>query len=478
MKLFKKFFFTTAVIILISLTVMISIVSFAISNYFSNEKFELLKDNCEAVSKIAVADMNSSNYERNLYNIINIQNEISDIDIFICNNIGEITVCGCSNFQTEMSCMHTDNTVPENVLSAVEQDEYFKLGNLGGVYPSEQYIAASRISDTDNSLRGYVFATTSTGSLRELMSRIFNIYMLSAIFPLVMMFIAVFAISYNQTKPLKLMSEAAKSMAEGDFSKRVPVLSDDEIGELSVSFNNMTDSLAQLEGMRRSFIGNVSHELRTPMTTIAGFIDGIIDGTIPKDKQNEYLKIISEEVKRLSRIVESMLNISRLESGALTLKKTKFDLSGAIINVVLSREPTIEKYNFDICGLDSLQKTEIYADFDLIYQVLYNLVDNAVKFTDENGTINFAIYKNKNSVEFIIKNTGEGIEKEQLNLIFDRFYKIDKSRSTNKNSSGLGLFIVKTIVELHGGKITAESVPNEYTLFRVVLPMENPERMD
>lgn len=478
MKLFKKFFFTTAVIILVSLTVMISIVTFAITNYFSNEKFDLLTQNCSSISKIAIADMTSANFKRNLYNIITIQNEISDIDIFVCNNKGQIVVCGCRNFQTEMNCMHTKNTVSTEILAQIHNDDYYKMGNLGGIYSTEHYTVATRISGHDNSVYGYVFASASTESLRTLLKSLFKIYLFSAIIPIILMFFSVFTISYNQTKPLKFMSEAAKSMAEGDFSKRVPVLNDDEIGELSVAFNNMTDSLAQMEGMRRSFIGNVSHELRTPMTTIAGFIDGIIDGTIPKDKHNEYLKTVSGEVKRLSRIVESMLNISRLESGALTLNKTKFDLSSALINVVLSRETTIEKYNLQIDGLDTLQKAEICADYDLIYQVLYNLVDNAVKFTNENGRINFAIYNTNNQIELAVKNTGEGIEKEQLSLIFDRFYKVDKSRSNNKNSSGLGLFIVKTIVKLHGGKIIAESVPGEFTIFRVILPKTNIEGTD
>lgn len=478
MKLFKKFFFTTALIILVSLTVMISIVSFAVSNYLSNEKFELLSKNCDSVSSLVKMDMNSVNFKRNLYNIISIQNDISDIDVFVCNNKGEIVVCGCSNFQTEMSCMHSRNRVSHEILAKIQNDNYYVTGNLGGIYSSEQYTVANRISNNDGAVFGYVFASASTESMRALLRSLFKIYLFSAIIPLILMFFAVFTFSYNQTKPLKFMSEAAKNMANGDFSKRVPVFSDDEIGELSISFNNMADSLSKLEGMRRSFIGNVSHELRTPMTTIAGFIDGIIDGTIPKDKQNYYLKIISEEVKRLSRVVETMLNISRLESGSVTLNKTKFDLSNTLINVVVSRESSIEEYNLQIEGLDTLKKAEIYADFDLIYQVIYNLVDNAVKFTNEGGKINFAVYNNKTEVELAIKNTGEGIPTEKLNLIFDRFYKTDKSRSNDKNSAGLGLFIVKTIVNLHSGKIFVESEPGEYTTFRVVLPLEDSERKD
>lgn len=478
MKLFKKFFFTTALIILVSLTVMISIVSFAVSNYFSREKFELLSESCKSVSNIAVADMNSMNFRRNLYNIITIQNKISDIDVFICNNKGQILVCGCANFQTEMGCLHTKNVVSADILAEIGENDSYTTGTLNGVYKTEQYTVATAIKNTDGLIYGYVFASTSTESMRALLLSLFKIYLFSAIIPLIIMFFSVFTFSYNQTKPLKIMSEAAKNMSKGDFSKRVPVFNDDEIGELSISFNNMADSLSRMEEMRRNFIGNVSHELRTPMTTIAGFIDGIIDGTITEDRRKYYLEIVSEEVKRLSRIVETMLNISRLESGIQTLNKTKFDLSNALVNVVIGRESSIEEYNLKIEGLDLLEKTEIYADFDLIYQVIYNLVDNAVKFTNENGKISFAIYNNKTNVELAIKNTGDGIPKEQLGLVFDRFYKSDKSRSNNKNSSGLGLFIVKTIVNLHSGKILVESKPGEYTIFRVILPTVLDERMD
>ena len=470
MKLFKKFFFTTSIIILVSLTILTSILSFAISNYFTAEKFRLLEDSCEAVSYFVSADMNSVNFKRNLYNIISTQNQISDIDVFVADNKGLIVLCGCSNFHTEMPCKHSGVSISHDVLSTAAKSKYLNISNLNGLYSNDQYICGTNIISPDGRMTGYIFATASTNSLRSLMKRIFNIYIISAIIPLIMMLIAVLTISFNQTKPLKLMSEAAKSMANGDFSKRIPVMNDDEIGELSVSFNNMTEALSKAEAIRRSFIGNVSHELRTPMTTIAGFIDGIIDGTIPQEKHKYYLDIISEEVKRLSRVVESMLNISRLESGTLTLNKTKFDLTDTVINIVLSRESEIDKYNITVCGLDTLPKCEIFADFDLIYQVMYNLIDNAIKFTNEGGKVSFAIYKNLDNVEFAVKNTGEGIDKEQQKFIFDRFYKIDKSRSNNKNSSGLGLFIVKTIVELHSGSISVESVPDEYTLFRVILP--------
>ena len=472
-RLFKKFFFTTAIIIMVCLTVTLTILSFVVSNYFSKEKYELLTNNCRSVADIALFDFNSSNFKRNLYNIIRVQNEVSGVDTFITDTQGKIIACGCDDFFSSDGCNHSNVIISNEILKKVQSDNFSESGTLGGIYGEVYYTVAMPIKSADNNISGYVFSSTSAQSLRNILSAISRMYILSSVIPLALMFVAVYTMTYNFTKPLKLMSEAAKSMAKGDFSKRIPIYSDDEIGELSVSFNNMTNSLERLEKMRRSFVANVSHELRTPMTTIAGFIDGIIDGTISEEKSEYYLNIVSSEVKRLSRIVESMLNLSKLEAGEINLKPTLFSISDTLVNVVISREQQIAAKNITINGLDELEQISIYADFDLIYQVIYNLVDNAVKFTNESGTISFALSQKNGMAQFEIKNTGSGIPKENLDNIFERFYKIDKSRSANKNSTGLGLYIVKTIIKIHHGKIVAESVENEYTLFKVILPVRN-----
>ena len=260
-------------------------------------------------------------------------------------------------------------------------------------------------------------------------------------------------------------------MAKGDFSKRIPVTSDDEIGELAASFNAMTNSLVRLEETRKSFIANVSHEMRTPMTTIGGFIDGIIDGTIEPQKQGYYLNIVSSEVKRLSRMVQSMLSLARLESSEFVLKREQFDFREQILSIVIGQEQRIEEKKIDIRGLDSLPAVTLTADKDLIHQAVYNLVDNAIKFVNTGGYIAFKTDVNSSNIEFSIENSGVGIPRGDLPFIFDRFYKLDKSRATNKNSMGLGLYIVKTIIKNHGGTISVCSKENEFTRFNFVLPL-------
>ena len=274
----------------------------------------------------------------------------------------------------------------------------------------------------------------------------------------------------RQVAPLRQLSAAARSFGAGDFSVRVPVTRRDELGELAASFNSMANSLALSEGANRSFVANVSHELKTPMTTIAGFIDGILDGTIPREEQDKYLEVVSSEVKRLSRLVRSMLDLSRIDNGELKLKKESFDITQTLIATLLTFERQIEEKKIDIQGLDEALPQQVYGDQDLLHQVVYNLIENAVKFTQEGGWIRVKVCDSVDRVAVVIENSGPGIEAEELRHIFERFYKTDKSRSQDRKGMGLGLYIVKTILQRHGGDIAASSVPGESTRFEFSVP--------
>ena len=208
------------------------------------------------------------------------------------------------------------------------------------------------------------------------------------------------------------------------------------------------------------------------MTTISGFIDGILDGTIPEERQGYYLDIVSKEVKRLSRLVEGMLSMSKLESGQETLKPQTFDFSQLLCTIVIGLEQRIEQQNLEIIGLDSIKSVNITADKDLIHQAVYNLVDNAIKFTNPGGKIEFSLSDFADSITFKITNTGNGIPEKELPLVFERFYKGDKSRSDVKDSTGIGLYIVKTIISSHKGNISVTSKENVFTSFEIKLPKE------
>lgn len=221
---------------------------------------------------------------------------------------------------------------------------------------------------------------------------------------------------------------------------------------------------------RRSFVSNVSHELRTPMTSIGGFIDGILDGTIPREKADYYLKIVSGEIRRLSRLVVAMLNMSKIESGSFEMKPSNYDISDQIIHILLTFEQRIDEKNIEIQGLENLTPTYIVADTDMIYQVIYNIFDNAVKFANEGGYIRVEMKDLNDSIEVHIKNSGIGINADELSKVFERFYKVDKSRSLDAKGAGLGLYIVKMMVEMHGGSIWAKSDDEKSAEFIFRLP--------
>ncbi len=471
LKLFNKYFFTTATTILITLSIMMLILSFVLNNYIARSKEATLRTACDEVCQYVdlAVEENDKIPQKEFYNILNSVATVSQADVFVADKKGRIVACGCEEWYENHKCYHSAVLIPKPELDKDNSGlEKLRLSTLN-IYEAPHYISSVPLTQNEGSQYGTVFATAPVAFVTNLLSTITKLFLVCAVIPLILMFVFLYAMTYKMTKPLKLMAEASRSMARGDFSRRIPVMSDDEIGELSVAFNQMTNSLSQLEGMRKSFVANVSHELKTPMTTISGFIDGILDGTIEAEKQSYYLGIVSGEVKRLSRLVESMLSMSKLESGEFTLKPEIFDLSELLCSVVLSQEQRIENGQIDIKGLDSLTDLSVNGDRDLIHQAIYNLVDNAIKFNRQGGEISFALYREGKNIVLTVTNTGAGIPQKDLPYVFERFYKVDKSRSAEKSSTGIGLYIVKTIITAHGGNIMVMSRENGYTTFKITL---------
>lgn len=472
LKVFKKLFFTTSCVLFVTLTLVFVLLSIAINDEFAKNKYSVLSNSCSIISEelTSGADAISDTTVAVLSSIA----EVNDLDIYLADRNGRIMVCSCDSFDEGRNCIHTNTILSSEFINNISSDGKLELSSIDGMYQRMNYSSSKKV--TVDSYNYYIIAVSDVMTATDLIKMMFGMYAISAIFPLLFMFVAEYSVVYRLTRPLKYMSIAAKAIANGDFSKRVPVMSNDEIGELSVLFNRMTDSLSRTEMTGKSFVANVSHELKTPMTTISGFIDGIVDGTIDESRKDYYLKIVSDEVKRLSRLVQSMLSLARLESGENPLKPSEFRLSDTVLNVVISMEQKISENNINIVGLDTLTETLITGDKDLLHQVIYNLSDNAVKFTPDGGTIEFNLHRLEDKLEFKIKNTGDGIPEKDLPHVFERFYKIDKSRSNHKDSLGLGLYICKTVVDLHKGSISVNSVRGEYTEFVVLLPINSDER--
>lgn len=359
--------------------------------------------------------------------------------------------------------------VPQDIVRQVLEDgKYEETGLLGGVFKTSHYVVGIPVIADDVPV-GVLFAAASARGMSEFMRGLVEMFVISAVVVLVISFILIYFITASLVRPLKEMLLATQSFSQGDFSKRVPITGYDEIGQLAMAFNNMASTLAITENSRRSFVANVSHELKTPMTTIGGFVDGVLDGTVPEEKHRDYLEIVSSEVKRLTRLVRSMLDTARIEAGELDIKPTVFDISETVRQSVFNFERTIDEKQVEIKGLEA-DKIMVFADKDLMHQVVYNLTENAVKFVNQGGELSVSYRVEAKKVHVIIRNTGQGIEKQEIPQLFDRFYKSDKSRSLNKNGVGLGLHIVKSIINYHKGEIIVRSVEGEYTEFEFSIP--------
>ena len=359
-------------------------------------------------------------------------------------------------------------TVPPSVMEDFREGTLKKTDGIG-VVSGELWTSASYIYVNGESA-GIIFSCAHTEKLDGLNDVMIRTVSISSLWVLIAAFIAVYFITDKIIDPLKDMSRAAKSFADGDFSVRVPVRGRDEVAELATAFNNMATSLESADKMRNSFMANVSHDLRTPMTTIAGFIDGILDGAIPKEKHEYYLNIIATEVRRLSRLVSQLLDISRIEAGDRKFNMHPFDVCEMGRQILISFEQKIEEKQLDVEFETDNDNMTVLGDRDAIYQIMYNICDNAVKFSRERGKLLVGINRVPNDkIMVTVYNEGQGIPSDDLPYVFERFYKGDKSRGLDKSGVGLGMYISKTIIEAHNEKISVDSVYGEYCRFSFTL---------
>lgn len=318
----------------------------------------------------------------------------------------------------------------------------------------------------------YIAAVSNAGDLIDY-AYLLSFYLIICLIVCMLLFMLLFRIIASRLdNQFDRLNQVVQQYAEGDFSARADVPEHNELHEFSSTLNRMAEFIEQNETTRKNFIANVSHELRTPMTTIGGFADGILDGTIPPEQHERYTRIIADEIHRLRTLVNSMLNLSKFEAGEMQLRTKDVDVAELLIRTVLMFEKRINDKHVDVEGLEDAS-LQLIADEDLLFQVLYNLIENAVKFVNEGGVISFFLTKDEQTAYITVKNSGEGLSDDELPKVFDRFYKTDESRSKDKTGLGLGLSIAKKIVHLHGGHIVVKSVKGEYTAFEIQLPVTN-----
>ena len=468
---FSRTFFSAAVVLLLAMLLIGTSFQALVRDYLTKQAMEGLKNDGNAISALASAYYTDGSLTHQDF-LVNLSfvSQVSQADAVICDSTGRLVLCSRAPF----GCGHQGMMVSQDYLKQVFSTGYVSsTGIIQGLYEEERFVSAVPITDSYNRGVGIVIVSTPMAQVNTILQKISDTYLFISVLVSLLAFLTMSLLARSSSKPLKDMAKAANAFGHGQLDAHVLVdpHSPDEVQDLALAFNNMASSLQQSEYQRQEFVANVSHELKTPMTTISGFVDGMLDGTIPADRHNHYMQMVSDETKRLSRLVRSMLDISRLQDQDIPEdKKSRFDLQELVGQTLITFEQKIDGKQLEVDVDFPNHPTFTHASPDYITQVIYNLLDNAVKFCPQGGTLGVKIKAGSQKLYVSISNDGETIPPSELSLVFDRFHKLDKSRSQNRDGWGLGLYIVKTIIMRHGEDISVTS-QNGVTTFTFTLPL-------
>lgn len=488
--LFQRYLRYSLFSVMISVILLFTIFLAFLANYWRQERVDTLQSNTRHLAAKVAGFVEASQEPDDtvlstalVCNMLTIVSDSIDADVFMTDVNGRVELCKdiltpeMNLVNEEAHCdFHDGFYVPANFVSRTTTEGYDTIARLGGPYANEAgksglYIVVGTAIEVNGEPYGVIYAVTPVyKGLMPYIKQIMKLLLGAALISFLLTFVLAYMFAYNLTRPLQEMSRLTKQYAKGDFSERIVTTGNDEMQDLAQSLNEMADSLSVLEDSRKSFVANVSHELKTPMTTIGGFIDGILDGTIPPNEEKHYLQIVSKEVKRLARLVVTMLTLSKIEAGEEELHFSRVEIDKLLFNALLSFEVAIEEAGYEIRGFEDMPHLSVEADPDMLFQVAYNLFDNAVKFTNRGGVIRVSAEDLGDRVAAHISNTGNGIPEQELRRIFERFYKVDKSRSEHVKGVGLGLNLTQNIVRLHGGEISVDSEEGGFTTFTFWIP--------
>lgn len=449
----QQFLLTAGMVLLTLLLLGVSFYGLSYNDTVAERRSEM-RQHAELIANMS-GDYLASNGQTqspSLQNLVALAAGLTKADFLLCNQEGYALLTSDQRLGGKVV------SVPQDIQDAILGDQGFYQGrsSIGGAYDLKQFVVGVPVTQEDGSTVGMVLAVMDARSLMSMWRSFIGLFFMTSAIILLISFVASSLTSMRQIQPIREMARATRAYAAGNFDVRMQDTGrNDEIGELAASFNNMADSLAETERQRSEFIANISHELKTPMTTIAGYTDGILDGTIPPEKEKKYLQIISDESRRLSRLVRRMLDISQIQNKEM--KKEEFDLCESARIALLSMEKKITDRGLDVDAEIPEDSVMVQGDRDLITQVIYNLLENAAKFATPGSQLYLGLAVNGEKAYVTVRNLGPTIPAEEIPLLFERFHKSDKSRSEDKDGYGLGLYIVKTILAQHKEQITVTS---------------------
>lgn len=444
----SRFFWNHLIIIFTALSTTVFTLAFLINDYITDTQYETNFKASQNIEYLTVNLLIENNDYRNqiIYsNLLTQYSKFVESDITVVNGLGVVHASTASI-----------RRVPDEYNKKILSGETIRLhSDFGGMYDKNVLVVGIPMEYNGRVIGGIYFNTQIPNLHDRLMEYMFMLLM-ACFFSILIACALSYVQSKRITNPIKEMNKGALEIASGNFSKRIPVTRD-EIGQLASSFNYMAASLDKLERMRASFVSDISHELRTPMTSISGFVGGILDGTIPPEKEKEYLKIVFDESIRLTKLTNDMLEMTKMQSTEYKLDISKFDVNELIRICIIQLENKIDSKGLELDVLFEPDKIEVLADKDAIKRVIINILDNAIKFSYDNTKIIIKSTIVDKKATISIGNFGSGISDDEMKNIFDRFYKTDKSRSEDKKGAGLGLSLAKNIMNLHKQKIWVES---------------------
>ena len=471
--IFRRLFWTYFAITLIIFTIMISALSYTATRVVFSQQDKNIMSISESLEHItALYQIEETDFRaRNAYKQSLIMwSHFLHGEIVVVNKDGEISESTGRTYIDKVPKDYLDTVISGKILR--------KRGDFGGIY-EEKVLTIGVPVEYRGSIIGAMFFNSYLPKLYQNFRGVFFLLFFAALVSVIIAIILVYIQSKKISRPIGQINAAVRDIAAGNLSQRIPVTSNDEIGQLVSSFNLLADSVEKIEKQSAAFVSDVSHELRTPMTSITGFSQGLLDGTIPKEKQDYYLNIILEESKRLTKLVNDLLDMSKMSSNEYKLNISSFDINELIRVCIIGLVNKIEEKGLELTVDFKQDSLNVIADKDAITRVLINLLDNAVKFSYNNTTIGIETWVEKHKVHVCIGNFGEGIDSKDLSNVFKRFYKTDKSRTiNNKSGAGLGLSFVKNILTLHKQSIWVESIDAKegsnakYTKFTFTLEAE------
>ncbi len=461
--IFGRLFTTTVLVILVALLLAVSLSAYLVRvEYLDNTSSEMEAYRGELNDAYIASGLNSVSNISFFHSVLEFAYD-QDILVVIFDQNGGIWWFSSANIAENVMLNPDDRDFNYLRLQALSGHNVSKIFGQNKIMDVSVVSYAAPLKDDGGQTVGAIAMFKKMGDLAILFSSINKQFMISAVVSFAVAFLLILAIARSITKPINEVTRSVKSLAKGDYSTRVEYKGEDEISYLANSFNEMARDLENHETLRNSFVGNVSHELRTPLTSITGFIQGVMDGTIPKEDQDMYLGIALSETKRLNTLITDLMELSKVDSGKFPIRPTAFDINELLRITLLSFEKRIDEKHLDVDVDFEAENIYVAADKGKITQVVTNLIDNAIKFNTDGGVLRIATELKKSKVVARITNTGKPISEKDKEFIFERFYKADQSHNRDIPGTGIGLSLVKKILAQHGEKIWIEDTPTETT---------------